>query len=724
MRHLGWLLCCLSLARATPPLGVQDGGFAAAGQPVGLVGVNLYQGHMMWARLQNVDEAREALAQVAALGFNCVRLPLNGGLLMPAPGMLPDDPGYAAKLKEHGLNPGYPALLDQVAATADKVGVWVLPELHEWPGDAYRWFTGGEEKDRSSGRPGGGLSWAQDPATWRQQAPRLLAWLAARWRGRTALAGFEVPYNEPHGRGDWERGDGFKAFAGECARAVKQADPQRLVFLATGDWGAGVNELSDSFVWDLAPEIDALAPHFYLGMHSKSATIADAYGVAPASWLSWYRGAGKPLVVGEYGPAHSAHPQWQTYDDSDQIVPRLHDACLAGWYANGVAGALRWAWDKGIDDEGKRHRVGSDSLTMLKYLAPLSQAPHRGRGAVAVVLDKGRRSQYGQGRDLLRIAAALLNVGAAPFDSLFEEQVVAQPAVLSQYRALLVYQPDLAPAALAACRASGVPRLELADDALPDDRLRIFLRDAGLKVGGSPVNVWAFEAGDRLAVFNRTAEKQAYSHEVWTWQRVADRLRGELLPVADDLVRLELPPFGSRDLALLKPNDPLPALAADGRPRTVVNLPVLLPLYDHGPTRGRWAAGWSGGEAQLLRSEEGREVLQVRSNGRLEAGGFNFDNHQPVELLPWREITGASLDLLLRLTSRGTSALQVELHGANDIALATLAIRPSPEWQQISIPLAQFEPRRKPTSLQGVFLRLLPEGSVQVGAVWLTRPVQ
>jgi len=726
LRLLG-LVLLTTAAWATSPLAVREGAFVTPdGQAVGLFGANLYQGHMMWARLQEPEPGLAALRRFAELGFNCARLPLSAGYLMPAPGVLPDDADYAEILKQHGLKPGYVPLLDQLVAEADKLGIYLIPEIHEFPRDAYRWFTGGDEHLRGTGQPGGGIDWMADDAAIRRYTATILKWLAEHWRGEATIAGFEVPYNEPRSKSEWGSGEGYKQFVAECCAAIKEADPARLTFMNVLDWGAGVNSLESVSVWDLPDQVDVLAPHFYLGMHSNQATIEGAYGTAPASWLSWFRGSGKPIVIGEFGQAHAKYPEFQKYDQSDKVIERLHDACVAGWYLNGAQGVIRWAWDGGLDDPEKSGQVAGGARAMLKYAPAFIDRPRTGRGSVAIVLATSKRSQYAGDRDLMRISDALLDRGIAPFDCLFADQVERNPKLVREYRAVLVYQPDL-PAELVQRvqdEAFRVLALTSADDEGLAD-LTDFLRSAHLDPLVRPQAVQVFETPGRLAVFNRTGEAAAYVHPVWDWERLGDEATGQILTADDGGIRIDVPAFGGRSLRMLKPGETMPAReTADGRVREGDKLPLVLSLYDHGSSRGRWVDSLSGAMSSLTRSETGLEVLRIKTSGRLQAGGFRFDAHQPVDLAAWLAKPGAALEMKLRLLTRGTAAIEVELSGENQSAMASLAVSPISDWQLVRVPLDRLRPEGRPATATAVYLRFLPEGSGELGSVWLSRPIE
>jgi len=67
------------------------------------------------------------------------------------------------------------------------------------------------------------------------------------------------------------------------------------------DFGVMVNRIPAEAVWHIPAEVDAVFPHFHPGMHSGDSGEAGTWSTTMASWVSWVAGAGKPVLVGEYG---------------------------------------------------------------------------------------------------------------------------------------------------------------------------------------------------------------------------------------------------------------------------------------------------------------------------------------------------------------------------------------------------------------------------------------
>ncbi len=429
------------------------------GKPVGLFGVNLFESHLGWAIEQDVAEMERNLKAIAACGFNAIRVPLNMSYIEPAPDVFPDDPRYGEIMRQHRLKPTFPKFLDTLVRIAGELGLYVILEFHELPADPWRYFAGGNEQLRKTGKHGGAISWmaklTQRPdgtierveLDWDkafEHVPKALAWLAKRYKGNTTVAAIEVPWNEPVG-GLADDENAYFQFVQACARAVKRVDPQRLVFMDVQDWGAGVNFLPPSSCWRVPEEVDALFPHFYFGMHCPNMPYEVALQVAAAHWVSWFLAWGKPVLVGEYGTAGLSQESW--LKRNEEVLMRRYQlfgeqpnrdafradvvrACLEQWLKMGVQGVFYWAWWCGIPGQeiGQRTYSLTHGLEVLKEFAPKFKEPKvtAVEAKVAVVCDKGKRAQYGDLVDLAAIAQILVAEGATPYHVLFGEAILAE----------------------------------------------------------------------------------------------------------------------------------------------------------------------------------------------------------------------------------------------------------------------------------------------------------
>jgi len=443
-----------------PRLKVQGGVLTdERGKPVGLFGVNLFESHLGWAIEQDVTEMERNLKTIAACGFNAIRVPLNMSYIEPAPDVFPDDPRYEEIMRQHRLKPTFPQFLDALVRTAGELGLYVILEFHELPSDPWRYFAGGNEQLRKTGKHGGAISWMAK-LTYRpdgtierveldwekafEHVPKALAWLAKQYKGNTAVAAIEVPWNEPVG-GLANDENAYFRLVQSCARAVKRVDPQRLVFMDVQDWGAGVNFLPPSSCWRVPEEVDALFPHFYFGMHCPNMPYEVALQIAAAHWVSWFLAWGKPVLVGEYGTAGLSWQSWlkrneevlmhryQLFGERPNREAFWSDvvrACLEQWLKMGVQGVFYWAWWCGIpgQDIGQRTYSLTHGLEVLKEFAPKFRKPKAtaADAKVAVVCDKGRRAPYGALQDLAAIAQILVAENATPYHVLFGEAILAE----------------------------------------------------------------------------------------------------------------------------------------------------------------------------------------------------------------------------------------------------------------------------------------------------------
>ena len=512
-----------ALLLVTAPLGptdalhVADGRFVnQAGEVVSFYGVNLFQSHLMWSRRQQPDEADAALTEIARLGFNAVRMPLNLAWFEPAQGVFPDSPEYEAILKQHRLPTGAIAFYDGLVKRAGELGIYVIPEFHELPIDPYRWFVGGEERDRGTGKPGTAICWLglpdeQKPGQQKpndeligQEVPKALGWLAKHWRGVPNIAAIEVPWNEP--RGPLTDGATYYDLCQACARAIKAEDPTRLTAMDAIDWGAMVNKLTDESTWRTPPEVDALFPHFYPGMHSGSSGEAGTWSTSLANWASWLTSSGKPVMVGEYGVVEMKRAKYWANDPTPEQRRNTLAAAAAQWYAQGVQGLFCWAWDGGIDRDKETGELTRGAEVLPNWAAPYeASVPNAATAKVAVICAPRRRAQYGSRQDLWQVTDALLGAHLTPFVTVFESQVVAQPETLQRFGYLLVLQADLSQQAAAVVKQASRPTTWLSADL---GELPVAVAAARQAVGAPdlPDNVILGTADRQLTVYERLGQ--------------------------------------------------------------------------------------------------------------------------------------------------------------------------------------------------------------------------
>ncbi|MBC7329118.1 cellulase family glycosylhydrolase [bacterium] len=460
------------------PLKVEKGKIVdgITGKPIWLFGVNLFETHLGWAISQEISVMERNLTAISKLGFNALRVPLNMSYIEPAPDIFPDNPYYSEIMHQHKLKDGFPRFLDALVQKAGELGLYVILEFHELPADPWRYFAGGQEQLRGSGKHGGAISWLAkieekdgkiekveldwDKAY--EHVPKALAWLARHYKGNPTLAGIEVPWNEPVG--GWAENENlYYKLVQACALAVKKEDPNRLVFMDIQDWGAGVNYLPPSSTWRTPPEVDVLFPHFYFGMHCPNTPYDEALRCAVANWTSWFTGLGKPVMVGEYGVA-GLNEDWMgkhieemrkfyNFSGDKPDLSLLHRdvmrACLEQWKEMGIQGVFYWAWWEGIPGqaEGKRDLSLSSGFEVLKDFAQSFKNPRltSAEAKIAVICDMGKRSQYGSPQDLLLISDILMRKKATPFHTIFIQAIKERRELLSKrkYGKIIILADEL-----------------------------------------------------------------------------------------------------------------------------------------------------------------------------------------------------------------------------------------------------------------------------------------
>jgi hypothetical protein len=236
-------------------------------------------------RAQWIGEAD--LAEIRALGFDSVRLPLHHDLLWdPARGE-PRPAGFA--------------FLDAVVGWCERQRLWLFLDLHCAPG--------GQNAGNISDSDGVARLYT-DPAN---QDATVGLWqaIAARYRDRGAVIGGYDLLNEPV----YQPGAEVARLFARLARAVREADPRHLIVLEGNTWA------SDFSIFGAPPEAN-LVYSFH-----KYWNANDEASIAP--YVAFSARHGVPLWLGETGENSNA---W--YRDALALVKR-HEI---GW--------CFWPWKK------------------------------------------------------------------------------------------------------------------------------------------------------------------------------------------------------------------------------------------------------------------------------------------------------------------------------------------------------------------------------------------
>jgi endoglucanase len=293
--------CCCSAG----PAHADDAGFLhtsgrqivdAAGSPVRLGGVN-------WAGMESPRHApygldhrdyRSMLDQMAAEGFNSLRLPFGGDAL--APGAQTSDIDYTigANSELRGLSPL--EVMDKIIVYAGSVGLRVILDQHGPASDSGLWYSPAYSE----------AQWIDD---WKM--------LAARYANQPIVVGADL-HNEPHDAATW--GDGnpatdWRLAAERAGNAILGVNPNWLIMVegvsrgAAGDywWGGNLQAAGRFPVRLSVPGRLVYAPHDYANDVWNERWFADpAYPAnLPALWdQNWgylFRLRIAPVLVGEFG---------------------------------------------------------------------------------------------------------------------------------------------------------------------------------------------------------------------------------------------------------------------------------------------------------------------------------------------------------------------------------------------------------------------------------------
>ena len=162
-----------------------------------------------------LDEWRERwiseadLAEIRALGFNSVRLPLHHALLWDLERGTPRPEGFA--------------LLDRVVDWCERHRLWLFRDLH--------CAAGGQNAGNISDSDGVARLYAN--AANQDATEALWETIAARYRDRSAVGGYDL-LNEPV----WERGVEVTVHFERLTRAIRRVDGRHLVVVEGNSWAS------------------------------------------------------------------------------------------------------------------------------------------------------------------------------------------------------------------------------------------------------------------------------------------------------------------------------------------------------------------------------------------------------------------------------------------------------------------------------------------------------
>jgi len=352
--------------------------YDSRGREVRIFGVN-------WSGMENSGYApgglnnrnyQEILDQIAALGYNTVRIPFSSEAI---------ESNQPIANVDFTLNPDLQGLtgrqmLDRLVAAARERGLKVILDRHQpTSGDRIDlWYDDQVPEDR----------WISD---WRM--------LAARYRGNDTVIGVDLS-NEPHGPVTWGSGDpatDWHLAAEKAGNAVLAENPDLLVFVEgietyNGDrfwWGGNLEGVRDAPVRLTVPNRVVYSPHDYGPAISGQTWFwdprfpANLPGVWDQHWGYIQEDGIAPVVVGEFGG-------WSFGNDPDGLWQRTFLAYLVAHKFGALVWSLNPSWDTGGILEGNWLTVD-----------PVKEAEYR--ALVAPPIAVGPSGVFGKARTQLKV---------------------------------------------------------------------------------------------------------------------------------------------------------------------------------------------------------------------------------------------------------------------------------------------------------------------------------
>lgn len=303
--------------------------FDSNGREVKIAGVN-------WSGMESGTYAphglshrnwREILDQVAALGYNTIRLPFSNEAL---------EPGRQVSGIDFGLNPELQGLsgletLDLLVAGARERGLKVILDRHKLTANSYTtlWYNEDVPEDR----------WIAD---WQM--------LAARYYGDDTVIAADL-HNEPHGNATWGTDDpatDWRLAAQRAGNAVLEVNPYLLVFVEgvgnhNGEhfwWGGELQGVRSAPVRLAVPNRLVYSPHDYGPAVSSQKWFWDPRFPAnlPAIWdQHWgyiHHEGIAPVVVGEFGGRSLGDDRDGQWQKALLAYVQAHDMGTLVWSLN------------------------------------------------------------------------------------------------------------------------------------------------------------------------------------------------------------------------------------------------------------------------------------------------------------------------------------------------------------------------------------------------------
>jgi aryl-phospho-beta-D-glucosidase BglC (GH1 family) len=237
-----------------------------------------------WRTYRDTYIAQDDIRFIKSVGFNMVRIPLHWRLFMTADGHIDGD-GWA--------------LLDRVVGWAREAGLYVILDLHAAPGGQ----TGINHDDG----PGYPLMFYVP----RDRDLTVKFWraIAEHYAGNPAILGYDL-LNEPiapyHDTATLN--PRLEPFYKRLTSAIRAVDPDRIVFLAAGQWSSSFDMFGPPFAPNLAYTYHSFWASTKRDSIQRHLNFANRYNV--------------PLFLGETG---------ELTDQWNEGFRKLHEAHDIGW---------------------------------------------------------------------------------------------------------------------------------------------------------------------------------------------------------------------------------------------------------------------------------------------------------------------------------------------------------------------------------------------------------
>ncbi len=241
--------------------------------------------------------------QIAALGFNAVRIPLWDGLIR--------DEGQEFALRDDAWE-----WTDAALEMAENAGLYVLFDMHGAPG--------GQSLDQPSGDVTANDLWTNDADRER------LAWLwqhfARKYKNNPTLVGYDI-LNEPYGNFSTDHRADLIDIAGRVHDAIREIDPDRPILLPGAIEGIGFYGDPAARGWTGIALTEHFYPAIFDGNEQSAGTHARFWSIEAEAKAGIAAEAGVPYVLGEFNPL------WNSAGAPGMTATYFDEANARGWSA-------------------------------------------------------------------------------------------------------------------------------------------------------------------------------------------------------------------------------------------------------------------------------------------------------------------------------------------------------------------------------------------------------